>query len=42
MAKVKTRKFAAKRCQKNLFDCFPTEEKLDTGVSTEVESSDYD
>ena len=42
MTKVKKRKFAAKRCQKSLFDCFHTREKLATGVSTEVESSAYD
>ena len=39
---MQKRKRAAKRCQKSLFDCFHTGEKLATGVSTEVESSDYD
>ena len=41
MTKAKI-KFAAKRCQKSLFDCFHIGKKLATGVSTEVESSDYD
>ena len=34
MTAARKRKFAAQRCQKTLFDCLDSGEKLPTGVST--------
>ena len=42
MNAARKRKFAAQRCQKTIFDCLDSREKLPTGVSTADEPSDDD
>ena len=42
MTAARKRNFTAQRCQKTLFDCLDSEEKLPTGVSTAEEPADDD